>query len=371
MSLTSTAAQWPLYWQHNLTTLDDFQAMGYNLVHLVPTGSLADDPFKWDEFQPYLDRAAELGILFQFDVIWTPERLSTLLDIVPRLRDHPSLVMWYQSDEPDGKTNPLNATGISRDMIWDLDPYHPSSLALNCENFYYEHYAKGGEVIMSDVYPISTNVTFSTEYLTPCNATYGCCGCDNCEGSFEDISDRVDAYSERDEILGWQKTQWSVPQAFGNETFWKRYPTGAEVVVMSMVAVNHGSKGLVAWNFPTTADIGDITKELAKVMTGDLAGRFLLQTPRTQKLAVQGAGRVDASVWVDRAAGQVLLSVVNLNYGDLKGEIKVSLPKGVRVKSVDQVLWGDAAWEVSHHGSTLSAPAGLLGLEVSMLVLTM
>lgn len=80
-------------------------------------------------------------------------------------------------------------------------------------------------------------------YDTVCNATYGCCGCDDCGVGptvFSDISQRLDEFRRRDEVIGWAKTQWFAPQAFGNETFWTRYPTAAELQVMTLLAVNHG-----------------------------------------------------------------------------------------------------------------------------------
>jgi hypothetical protein len=350
--------------------LDEFAAMGYNLIHIVPTGTLGESPFPWDQFQPYLDRASELGIFFQYDVIWTPTNDTGMIEQVTRLRNHPSILLWYQSDEPDGKSNPINSTGIARNKLWELDPYHPSSLALNCYDFYYADYAKGGEIILSDVYPISTNTSWSTVYETPCNATYGCCGCDDCHGVFEDISDRIDEFNRRDDILGWDKTHWSAPQAFGNETFWTRYPTAAEEVVMGLLAVNHGAKGLVAWDFPTTAELSAVTQKLAGVMTSTAIAEFLLQTPLTQKLAVKGGGRVDAAIWVNKHKKQALVSIINLNYADLKRDIKVALPHGVTAKSVSQTLWGDVHWEIDGK-NTLTSPGGLLGLQVSLLVLSL
>lgn len=45
--------------------------------------------------------------------------------------------------------------------------------------------------------------------------------CDNCKGSFEDISTRMDEFRDRNFINGWERTKavWTVPQGFGNETF--------------------------------------------------------------------------------------------------------------------------------------------------------
>lgn len=139
--------QWSLYWDANVSTLEDFSAAGYNLIHIVPTGTLGDTPFPWDQFEPYLDRASELELWLQYDVLWTPDNVTSMIEQVTRLRTHPSILSWYQSDEPDGKSNPLNSTGIAYDIIKELDPYHPSSLALNCYDFYYSDYAAGADII--------------------------------------------------------------------------------------------------------------------------------------------------------------------------------------------------------------------------------
>lgn len=44
--------------------------------------------------------------------------------------------------------------------------------------------------------------------------------CDNCEGKFEDISNRMDEFRDRLSINGWERTKavWTVPQGFGNDT---------------------------------------------------------------------------------------------------------------------------------------------------------
>ncbi|GAB7354129.1 hypothetical protein MBLNU459_g4692t1 [Dothideomycetes sp. NU459] len=356
--------QWSLYWYANLSTLDEFASMGYNVIHIVPTGDLGDTPFPWEEFEPYLDRADELGLYFQYDVRWNPSNLTEMVDQVERLRSHPSILLWYTGDEPDGKSNPTNSTRIAYETIRSLDLYHPVSLALNCYNFYYSDYASGAEIIVSDVYPISTNTSWSTVYETPCNSTYGCCGCDDCNGVFEDISDRLDNFAHFDDLIGWPKTHWSAPQAFGNETFWTRYPTAAEEVVMTMLSINHAAKGIVMWDFPTKPDILHVTDDLAAVLTTAHLAHFFLGAPLTQTLHVAGATRVDAAAWTHR--GTLLLSIVNLNYGDLKGNVTVTLPAGVKAKAVSQTLWGDADWVVA---DSKVSTAGMLGLGVSLLIL--
>ncbi|QKX54849.1 uncharacterized protein TRUGW13939_01938 [Talaromyces rugulosus] len=355
--------QWSLYWYANVSTLDEFASRGYNVIHIVPTGDLGDTPFPWDEFEPYLQRADELGLYFQYDVRWDYTNLTTMIDQVTRLRSHPSILLWYTGDEPDGKSNPINSTGIAYDTIRSLDLYHPVSLALNCYDFYYEDYASGADIILSDVYPISANTSWSTVYDTPCNTTYGCCGCDDCNGRFEDLSDRLDNFAHFDEIIGWPKTHWGAPQAFGNETFWTRYPTADEEVVMTMLSINHAAKGIVMWDFPTSADILGATDALAAVLTSERVASFLVGTPIVQQLTVTGGERVDAAAWV--MGDQMLISIINLNYGSIPGAVSVGLPEKRSVKSMASTLWGETGWKGV--GESLKT-TDLAGLAVSILV---
>lgn len=126
-----------------------------------------------------------------------------------------NLLAWYTADEPDGPTDPPRLVEEAYRTISNLDGYHPVSLALNCDDHYFEDYGKGTDIILPTVYTIGNNVTFSTRYHTPCTRNFGCCGCDNCEGNLEDIARRLENIFSRFEILGWRKFVWSIPQAFG------------------------------------------------------------------------------------------------------------------------------------------------------------
>ena len=56
-----------------------------------------------------------------------------------------------------------------------------------------------------------------------------------CHGNMEDISDRLDIFAEYQSWVSssLKKLSGVVPMAFGNESFWTRYPTAAEEVTMT------------------------------------------------------------------------------------------------------------------------------------------
>lgn len=169
---------------------------------------------------------------------------------VNMIKSFPNLLVWYTGDEPDGTSDPLNATSISYNLIRNVEggAYHPVSLVLNCYDYYFTDYIQGTDIIMQDTYPIGINATFSVEWGTPCTPDIGDCGCDDCVGNFNDISTRMDLFRQRLEVLGQGynrgKSVWAVPQAFGDSEYWSRVPTGEEFMVESVLSINHGGLGL-------------------------------------------------------------------------------------------------------------------------------
>jgi len=109
---------------------------------------------------------------------------TSVTDQVNRIKSRPNLLLWYTADEPDGTSDPLNATSTASNLITFLDGgdgrggagYHPVSLVLNCENYEFSAYASGADVVMQDTYVIGNNVTFSSQWGTVCTEDYGDCG---------------------------------------------------------------------------------------------------------------------------------------------------------------------------------------------------
>lgn len=353
---------WGGWLEKSIDNVQYFKDQGYNIVHIVPGGGQM--PFNSTELNTFLDKCDEIGLWLMYDMRWTCQNATAVKEQVNMLKSRKSMLLWYTGDEPDGNSDPINATGIAYDQIKSLDPWHPVSLCLNCYNFYYKEYSSGADIILEDVYPVAVNTSYSEVYGTVCNTTYGCCGCDDCKGNFEDISDRLDTLAQYQEWIGGpSKTFWGVSQAFGNESFWRRYPTPEEEVTMNMLSINHNAKGIVIWVYPTSSELSNVTSKLSKILLRkDVTGHLL--GSHTTPLSVVGHGRIDAVGWT--IGKQTFVSILYLEYSDFQSELTVTLP--AKASSVSEVLWGPGGWSVS--GGKL-VKNGLTGLETTLLLVTL
>jgi hypothetical protein len=349
---------WGSYLAGSAENITKFSNLGYNIIHPTPGGG--NIPFELDQFNSFLDMIEQNGMWLMYDMRWTFKNLTSVAEQVNRLKKRKSILLWYTGDEPDGQGDPLNSTVLAYNQIKSLDPYHPTSLVLNCFNFYYGQYAAGADIILADPYPVGQNATFSTLWNTPCNSTYGDCGCDGCHGNFRDVATRMDTLQQYQTWLNaGPKSFWGVPQAFGGSEYWSRPPTAKEEAVMAMLFINHNSKGIVAWNFPTTQELTDVTSSLAKTLSAKLPTSLLLGA-KTTALEASGSSDVDAAGW--RVGNQMLVSIVYIGPGNVSSEIVVKMPKG---RGMTQ-LWpvsGDAGWAIDDAGLR---KAGLANLEVSL-----
>ena len=72
---------------------------------------------------------------------------SALTEQVNRIKHRPNLLLWNSADEPDGTSDPLDATLKASNLIQSLDGgdgtggagYHPVSLVLNCEDYFFTY----------------------------------------------------------------------------------------------------------------------------------------------------------------------------------------------------------------------------------------
>jgi len=232
--------------------------------------------------------------------------------------------------------------------------YHPVSLVLNCENFEFTAYASGADLVLQDTYTIGNNLSFSTVWGAPCTDDFGDCGCDNCHTGFPDIATRMDEFKQRLFVNGWELTKavWAVPQGFGNETYWPRYPTGREWVIESILGINHGGVGVVSWDDspPLTADVKASASSLALALVN--MKPFLLSPAATIRQVTTQSG-IDVGLWT--VGAQTLVLATNINTQNLSlaltdlhltggaGKVKQVFDSGTSVSSDGRTL---------HFGST-------------------
>ncbi|KAK7057590.1 hypothetical protein R3P38DRAFT_2841901 [Favolaschia claudopus] len=296
------------------TALPELKSQGFSVVHIIP-----DFPPSIPDLQNTLDEMERVGIYLIYDMRGTYMNDTLVTEQVNAIKQRPNLLLWYTADEPDGTSDPLNATLISARLINSLDGgdgrggagYHPVSLVLNCQNYEFTAYSSGADIILQDAYTIGNNLNFSTVWGTECTDDYGDCGCDNCHTGFPDISKRMDEFKERLFINGWELTKavWAVPQGFGNESYWPRFPTGREWVLESALGINHGGVGVTSWDDPTTADIKASASSFALAVQKMKA--FILSPAATVKQATFANG-IDVGMWT--VGGQTLILATNMNY---------------------------------------------------------
>ncbi|KAF8890734.1 hypothetical protein BD779DRAFT_1671264 [Infundibulicybe gibba] len=325
-----------------------FDGYLFTIIHPVPTFS------NLTLLDAVLDKMQEAGLYIMYDMRGTYTNATAVTEQVNRIKGRPNLLLWYTADEPDGTSDPLDATLKASNLITSLDGgdgaggagYHPVSLVLNCENYQFTAYTSGADIVLQDTYMIGNNVTFSSQFHTVCTKDYGDCGCDNCKGSFEDISTRMDEFKQRLFINGWERTKavWTVPQGFGNETYWKRYPTGKEFVVESIVGINHGGLGVVSWDDPTTPDIKASASLLARSLP-QMTPFIFDPVAVFRQITVN---RVDVGIWT--SGSKILVLASNMNYF----VVPITLADlGLSAGAISQVL--DSGAKINGKGFTFES----------------
>lgn len=336
----------------NVTLYKNLGLTAINPVCALPDGGL-ENMFDW------LDDA---NIPYQYDMRGYFYNMSSLEAQVPQMKDRSGLLSWYTADEPDGWQYSFASSDNAYQYLKRVDPYHPTGLVLNCQNYYFDKYTTGTDYIMEDAYPIGINATFS-KWGTVCNSTYGDCGCDNCVGELRDVSDRLDDFYKYQSWLGRrQKPLWTVAQAFGNSEYWKRTPTAAEAWAMNLLGFNHRSKAVMSWLFPSDDALNQAYGKMAKVFAVSPVSDFILGGhPTPIKLA--GHPHVDAASWI--LNGRLMVSIVSQDYSNSLGTVSLPLPVGAwRIQSQP---WGDLSWAVS--GSQLQVK-GLPSLATGVVILS-
>ncbi|KAM3425772.1 hypothetical protein BST61_g7702 [Cercospora zeina] len=373
------------YLNYSSANVTAYQNLGFNAINPVCAFTDGDLGFLFD----WLDAS---NLWYQYDMRNSYRNLTSVAEQIPLVKDRSNLLTWYTADEPDGWQYALNSTKLAYDLLKREDPYHPTGLVLNCQNYYFEPYTSGADFMMQDAYPVSIDPTFSRKFNTTCNETYGDCGCDNCIGSLRDVSTRLDTYATYEDWLeGHNQPLWSVLQAFSGEFYWARDPTPLETWVMMILSFNHNAKGMMSWLFPTSDILHEAHGRLANIITTAPVSEFLLgtnpipllnasHTPTpsqshanispdqhtSPRRHVDATGNTDMDLAVWKFEGQLMIMLANVASTSQNETVVIPLPESV--SRIADRLWGNLSYTLQSDGGELVV-MNVMGLSTGIVFL--
>ena len=188
-------------------------------------------PETLNDRKAYMDRCAELGMKVHYNLLSVSggggvgskiegltdkEKRDRLIAEIKTFRDHPALLGWYISDEPNGKSiTPEQLEDIYK-TIKENDPWHPVSIVFMAPFLTSKKYSAAFDIVMADPYPIPDNsISMPGEVARQLKA----------------------------EFIG-KRPVWIVPQAFGGGELWSREPTIQEIRSMTWQSIINGATGI-------------------------------------------------------------------------------------------------------------------------------
>ena len=268
-----------------------------------------------NDFMDFMDEMSAMSVRVHFNMygLGMEEPSTSKSERIERyaalVGAHPALLAYYIADEPDGNGKGLDPSWLAdtADRLRALDPYHPISLVLNCEQHPYrtiQDYAPHADIMMNDPY---------------CLGLRNPVGCDTCEGHVRDYARRVQLYKAN---VSEAMPFWIIPQTFGSEQHWDRQPNAREIRAMTYLALVHGAVGVQ--HFALGAFVRQyndglhhepresLWAEVRRVAleAADLTPAILSpdEPPATEILRGDG---LHARAWREAARGVVTLTVVN------------------------------------------------------------
>jgi len=188
-------------------------------------------PESLPEREAYMDRCARIGLKVHYNLLSvaggggvgsviegiTPEvKRERLIEEINRFKDHPALLAWYISDEPNGYKIPPSVLEEIYMTVKKTDPWHPVSIVFMPPVLSATRYSGALDIVMADPYPVP-----DSPITLPGSA----------------------ARQLRNEFNG-KKPVWIVPQAFGGGELWSREPTIQEIRSMTYQAIINGARGI-------------------------------------------------------------------------------------------------------------------------------
>jgi hypothetical protein len=188
-------------------------------------------PETLNERKAYMDRCAELGMKVLYNLLSVSggggvgskieglgddEKRKRLIAEISIFRDHPALLGWYISDEPNGRAiTPEQLEDIYRTVKLN-DPWHPVSIVFMAPFLTAKKYSDALDIVMADPYPIP-------DYPVSWPGKV--------------------AGQLKTEFAG-KRPVWIVPQAFGGGELWSREPTLQEIRSMTWQSIINGATGI-------------------------------------------------------------------------------------------------------------------------------
>ena len=200
---------------------------GFNIIS--PYQKIA--PETLNERKSYMDRCAQIGMKVHYNLLSVSggggvgskivgldekEKRERLIEEIKTFRDHPALLGWYISDEPNGiSITPSQLEEIYK-TVKEYDPWHPVSIVFMAPFLSAIKYSDALDIVMADPYPIPDNpVTVPGEV----------------------------AFQLNSEFKG-KKPFWIIPQSFGGGELWGREPTIQEIRSMTWQSIINGATGI-------------------------------------------------------------------------------------------------------------------------------
>jgi hypothetical protein len=188
-------------------------------------------PETLSERKIYMDRCAELGMKVHYNLLSVSggggvaskiegltdkEKRDRLIEEIKTFMDHPALLGWYISDEPNGKSITPEQLEDIYNTVKENDPWHPVSIVFMAPFLTSKKYSAAFDIVMADPYPIPDNSTSMPGEV---------------------------ARLLKEEFKG-KSPVWIVPQAFGGGELWSREPTIQEIRSMTWQSIINGATGI-------------------------------------------------------------------------------------------------------------------------------
>ena len=281
---------------------------GFNMIS--PYQKISPETLK--ERRAYMDRCAQIGMKVHYNLlsvsggggvssqverISESEKRERLISEIKAFMDHPALLAWYISDEPNGQNIPPGQLEEIYRLIKNADPWHPVSVVFMAPFLVSKKYADAMDIVMADPYPVPNGPVSQVGEVTK---------------------------QLRAEFEG-KKPVWIVPQAFGGAEWWSREPTIQEIRSMTYQAIVNGARGIQYFirhglnSFPKSTSLwnecGRMALEIAEITP------WLLSDEKTLPVTTSSQNVMISSALHD---GQLLIIAVSKVNSPQKIDIKVT-----------------------------------------------